>query len=382
MSSWLTDFASRAETILNKLDQNTATVLKQQKSEFDDKSIEVNYVEEKLPSIRRNLSSNSLRLSSRNSTPQKVNSMNSSMSSRKSTADLTIETENTLVIPIGDDQASDTSNPSIELFHEQISGPSDIGQELAALRIVLSETKQERDDLKYELEQLKAESNTKSSVQSRIRELEEMNAYLVQERIQLVERIDGLGNSNKGYITTITELEMSVAKLHKNEVDLNDKLSWAKRETDQAIAELQQYRLRAQSTLQMKEQLIDQLKTSGGTIPAISDGSPVQNIASNTESFELNNLKKENDNLMLELTHTQEQLDRAREYISKLENRQDQVEQEKEQKISSLNESLIKEQFRYNQLQEKLRTQQIELNGVKDELSKQKSNVGLKMKEQ
>jgi uncharacterized membrane protein YgaE (UPF0421/DUF939 family) len=73
-------------------------------------------------------------------------------------------------------------------------------------------------------------------------------------------------SSNSSYVKTISELETSIMKLQQSENDLKQKLDYAKNETRDASNELQQYRLRAQNQLQMKEKMIEQLKSGGGEV--------------------------------------------------------------------------------------------------------------------
>lgn len=59
---------------------------------------------------------------------------------------------------------------------------------------------------------------------------------------------------------SISDLELKLSKSQQSERDLVNQLDCAKRETEPTTTELQQYRSRAQSTLQMKDKIIEQLK--------------------------------------------------------------------------------------------------------------------------
>lgn len=191
--SWFQDLAGKAENILNKIDQNAATVLQVPKAEGDD----VDGLQEvtcessnnvKSAVIPRVPSKGYLSLS-RPSTPKKNTVVNldekinlllndgsssksetqkkSDLSSRRSS--LNSSKDNTVI-------EKDIQDPNT-LFKPNIS----VEKELEATKIVLSEIKLERDDLKNELESLMEQQNNNKN-RNRIVELEELCNLLVEEK--------------------------------------------------------------------------------------------------------------------------------------------------------------------------------------------------------
>lgn len=198
--SWFQDLAGKAENILNKIDQNAATVLQVPKTEGDD----VDGLQEvtcessnnvKSAAIPRVPSKGYLSLS-RPSTPKKNTVVNlddkinlllndgsssksetqkkSDLSSRRSS--LNSSKDNTVI-------EKDIQDPNT-LFKPNIS----VEKELEATKIVLSEIKLERDDLKNELESLIEQQNNNKN-RNRIVELEELCNLLVEEKNILSQKL-------------------------------------------------------------------------------------------------------------------------------------------------------------------------------------------------
>lgn len=155
--------------------------------------------------------------------------------------------------------------------------------------------------------------------------------------------------------------------MHATESDLQSKLDWAKKESDQANYELQQYRSRAQTTLQMKEKLIEQLKLGNGNT---ADN---HNLFS-THSIEIEQLKAEKSGLLEEIRIQSEQLEQIRKYVDRLESVQKDQQNEFEQKLSDVNENLRMEERKWRQYESESKSQIRELAMVRDEMLRLQSD--------
>lgn len=372
--SWFTDLAGKAENILNKIDQNAATVLQQ--------SVNTNttHLDEKL-------------------TDTKIESSTSSTPTKRSVKKLILRTTDPIET-VGDlsendniatDDARSISSLSrrssssraaddgtvIEVPQMSVSpallssmkGTIGFEQELAAMKIVLSEVKSERDDLRAELDSL-------LNKQSLVDELYAKYEQLTSENGLLANKIDSLERSNENYVKSISELESKLSKSQQIENDLVNKLDWAKRESEQSAAELTQYRSRAQTTLQMKDKIIEQLKERDQTMDI--DGT----IPSNRiNSFEVENLKAERNGLLEEIRVQSDQLEQIRRYVEKLENVQRDQEKEFDRTVNALNGNLRLEETKWMQFETESKAQMKELASVKDEMNRLQIEYSNKIRE-
>lgn len=221
--------------------------------------------------------------------------------------------------------------------------------------------------------QTSIEVKAESAAQLRLSEMEEICNSLVAEKEYLVERNQTLEDENSKNIKIISELEANVSKHHRNELELNEKLDWAKKETDQAITELQQYRTRAQQTLQMKERLIEQLKEGkqmdGETSPDVT-----------ALQMEVQQLLMDKRNLHDELQNLTDRLEVSRVHAGKLEQRLEEGAS-REHKLRELQDSLRASAVKCSQLEEDLKSKTDEIVTVREEMLKQRTGLMVKMSE-
>lgn len=184
-------------------------------------------------------------------------------------------------------------------------------------------------------------------------------------------RNEQLEKSNFNYVKSISELETKLSKLHQSEVDLRGKLEWAKQESDQANYELQQYRSRAQSTLQMKEKLIEQLK-----LGAVDEGTPTNGpvAAKITHSIEMEHLRAEKVGLLEEIRMQNDQLEQIRRYVDRLEEVQKDKQHEFDGKLREVNENLRSEELKWRQYESENKVQLRELAMLREEMSRLQSD--------
>lgn len=207
-----------------------------------------------------------------------------------------------------------------------------------------------------------------------IANLEKACNDLAAERDQIREKAEAAqSTSNK----SISELETTVSKLHRSEQDLYEKLNWASSEKKQAVLELQQYRSRAQHTLQLKDQLIDDLKGAGAAT-AESD----RLNESQWDTFEnLQVLKAERESLLNEVKMLTNQMERQKQNVSILENRCYDLELRLKEREEQLSSSIQQERLRCFQLEDQLQVRTKELNAAREEMTRQQTNYSLKIHE-
>lgn len=184
-------------------------------------------------------------------------------------------------------------------------------------------------------------------------------------------RNEQLEKSNFNYVKSISDLETKLSKLHHSEVDLRGKLEWAKQESDQANYELQQYRSRAQSTLQMKEKLIEQLK-----LRTVDEGTPTNGplASKNTHSIEMEHLRAEKVGLLEEIRIQNDQLEQIRRYVDRLEAVQKDKQHEFDGKLREVNENLRSEELKWRQYESENKVQLRELAMLREEMSRLQSD--------
>lgn len=173
---------------------------------------------------------------------------------------------------------------------------------------------------------------------------------------------------------TISELETTVKKLQQSENDLKAKLEYAKNETRDANNELQQYRLRAQNQLQMKEKVIEQLRS--GT--EVSNG---HEMAESNLQVEVDQLRAQRDNLQSELELLSRRLEESRSFIEKMEHKHRMMQSEAEDKLMNLEVTMNQLVLKCTHHEEEMRLQKLEVSQVRDEMLKQKTAMTTKLHE-
>lgn len=423
MSSWFSDLAGKAENILNKIDQNAASVLKNDSNERDqllevktecdidngtiDRHIKITTGS---PAIR-NISSNSLKLGKSPKRPlyipterllqaddegqikfdsKVLNTLNvddgqtklvlpsnASNSSRRSSCSSRTEGIQTVIeYPIpkhsleitnvnGDPMQKSTSSSSLQ-------SAADDKNEMIASRIILNQLKMEREQMRSEIAELKIQLAQKEDLVS---ELTATCDLLATDEENLQQKLDEIEDGSNGYVKTISQLEVSVAKMHETIMDLNEKLSLAKSETEQVAFELQQYRSRAQHTLQMKDELIAQLKS----MHTKNDTTDDTDIDAQCNQIELATMKKERDSFCEENNLLRNQLNANKQILHSLESKLHESEQRYNEHEKSIATTLKQEKLKYSQLEEAIRTQTKELKVVRDELRQQQAKSSSKL---
>ncbi|XP_052866198.1 golgin-84 isoform X1 [Anopheles cruzii] len=383
--SWLQDLAGRAENILTKIDQNAATVLQNRPDDVDG-LLEVSVTSEGPPiqttikprsitshlnvrspkklakpvAYERNIEPDADTLSSK-SERQNISETSSRRSSINSKKEGTVIDMSTVV--------ASSPNPAGHEFSYCIE------KELAATKIILAEVRSERDELKTDLDAAMSQLSN-GEAEAKLVELESLCESLVEEKNDLSGKLLNTEEANSKYVKSISELESTVAKHLQNEQELHARLETAKLEAENAMSELQQYRVRAHATLQLKEKTIEQLKeqitcasSNGGAIDGLSNVSNAEQIL----QIELEQTRQEKMNLTEELNSLQERLKQREGQFLASEERLKTTVYNLEQNTQKLQQQLTFEGDRFLQLEDDFKIKQNELSSVRNELVKQRT---------
>lgn len=365
--SWLTDLAGKAENMLNKLDQNAGTVLLQKNSNPEEENLIEVKTESSNDYLIETTKKNILSLTRPVTPLKKLKPVlnNSSDFSDKQSDKQSVSSRRSSI------NSSRNEGSVIEREINVITKPASDINELKAIKIVLAEIKSERDELKTELENL-TEQIKRTNNKSRIKELEEMCTLLVVEKDELFDKNSILEEANSKYVKSISELETSISKLHQSEIELTEKLKWGKTETDQAITDLQAYRSRAQTTLLLKEKMIEQLKLGDEKI---------NSTGNELISLELEELRLEKNNLTDEIRSLKDQLEQTKHYSVGFEEKYKKINEGLELNFQKIQDDLLKEQRRCQRLEDELKIQNQELGSVREEMVRFRTSTSMKIHE-
>lgn len=185
-----------------------------------------------------------------------------------------------------------------------------------------------------------------------------------------------LETSNINYIKTISELESTISKHMQNENDLKKKLEYSKNETTLQMNELAQYRSRAQSTLQMKEKIIEQLRSGQ------QDSSGAEkDVIEATLVAELEQLKNERQNLQAEIKSLTSRYEESRNFIENLEFKHYKEIEELQEKCRSLDDQANQANLRCSHYEEEIKNSHQELVKLKDDMMAQKTSLTVQLHE-
>lgn len=163
-------------------------------------------------------------------------------------------------------------------------------------------------------------------------------------------------------------------KMQQTENDLKQKLDYAKNETRDANNELQQYRLRAQNQLQLKEKMIEQLKSGGEVVNGTEN-------AEASLQIELDQLQSERDHLQSELNLLSRRFEESKTFIEKMEHKHRMMQSDAEDKLTTLDESINQLNLKCSHYEEEIRQQKQEISQIRDETLKQKTSMTTKLHE-
>ncbi|XP_050100551.1 golgin-84 [Anopheles aquasalis] len=395
--SWLQDLAGRAENILTKIDQNAATVL-QTRPDSDDVDggstplMEVSIsksesIPQNTPKPRNITKTTHLVVRS----PKRMGKSASSSSFDRSIVNEQ-DVEDTLSSKSERQNFSETSSRRSSISSKKegtvidmstIATPNPAGhefsysieKELAATKIILAEVKSERDELKTELDNALSQLSN-GETEAKLLQLETLCESLAEEKNDLSVKLLNIEEANGKYVKSISELESTVAKHVQSEQELQTKLETARLEAENAMSELQQYRVRAHATLQLKEKTIDQLKEQitniGRSEPGTTNGG-----LSNSEQIlqiELEQTRQEKSNLVDELNALNERLKQREGQWLATEEKLKMTVLNLEKHLQQSQQQSTFETDRFLQLEDDFKIKQKELASAREELIKQRTS--------
>lgn len=168
----------------------------------------------------------------------------------------------------------------------------------------------------------------------------------------------------------LNKAEGERALLETSKRDIQNECELLKQRLADTKAELEQYRIRAQRTLNDKEKLIAELRNYGN-----------DNAVDSSLQMELQQLRDERNMLSNECQRLSGLLDTERLRVSELERTLDAVREESSQTQHSLQEALT-QQTRHRQVaEEDCRAQTEELHAVREELNRQRSQLSIRLRE-
>lgn len=362
--SWI----SKAESLLNNLDKKAGSVLQQTQQKAEE--ISDHGAARQSPSLPRNPSFSRNMLILSKSTPKKASSLKLEQQEWDSMSERSVSSIKTQIEQNESDNGQILEikelSPSTETFS--------VEKELTSAKILLSEVRSENNELKMEIETLHEQLKSNSSAM-KIRELEEVSAMLVDEKRDLMLMNQSLESSNANYIKAISDLETNLMKLQQSESELKQKFEYAKTETKDVRQELQNYKLRAQNQLQMKEKLIEQLKS--GDVDAETEG--INDISA--LQMEIDQIRSERDHLQAELNLVTKRMDESRSFIEKLEHKHRIMEAAAEDKINALNDTITQLKNATVHFEDEIRIQKQEIQQVREEMLSQKKSMTTKLHE-
>lgn len=362
--SWIT----KAENLLNNIDQKAASLINQQqtKNESETNAQHKLLSSQSLPKIP-SISKNMMILTK--STPKKtaISEQDYDSYSEKSVGSRHTVVENETPV-----------EPLMELKKAESSESFSTEKELATAKILILELKSENNELKSELETLQEQLKMTSSTMNNDDDLESMLNILTDEKRDLQLMNQSLESSNDNYIKTISELESSIMKFQQSENELKQKLEYARNETKDINTELQNYKLRAQNQLQMKEKLIEQLK--GGTVT--DEDGELNDTADNTAlQLEIDQIRNERDHLQSELQLMKKRWDESRAFIEKMEHKHRIMASDYEDQVTILSQQIRQMTVQLTNTEDEIRLQKQELSHVREEMLKQKTQLTTKLHE-
>ncbi|XP_036325319.1 golgin-84-like [Rhagoletis pomonella] len=339
--AWISGLADKAENILNKLDQNAASALQVTTATGGAGAVDIGE-SNALETMRRSLSSSKLSLKSALSPAKAITAGNSLISSGKvDTSDVmatygTILTDSTESKPkmewtvnsaVSSRRSSinshadavvaievEETNPKHDVLRKVATEGSFLssspdGQELMAFKIALSEVTSERDELRARINAMNRD-NEKALLLKRLQESESLLQRLTDERDQAQHELGSAQSTINAYIHSISELESNLAKIQQEYLEAAHKLQMQMKETEQQRKELQEYRVKAQLALQMKDNLITELKANGSSTTTVAGSEGETDLR--LLQMEFDALKQEHQQTLEECNTLRMQLDELR----------------------------------------------------------------------
>ncbi len=162
----------------------------------------------------------------------------------------------------------------------------------------------------------------------------------------------------------------------QNENDLKKKLEYSKNETTLLMNESAQYRSRAQSTLQMKEKIIQQLRNGQN-----DNSGKEKDVIETTLMAELEQLKNERQNLQTEIKSLTSRYEESRNLMEDLELKYYKEIDELREKYKLIDEEANQVNLRCSHFEDENKNLNQELMKLKEDMMKQKTSLTVQLHE-
>jgi hypothetical protein len=227
----------------------------------------------------------------------------------------------------------------------------------------LNELKIENENLKLEIENFRKEKNE--------HDFENLYQILIDEKRDITLINQSLENANADYIKKINELENYILKQKDIRNKLEQKVKHANNELESLNSDFQNYKTKALNQLSLKEKLIEQLKCDKSEN---NEEENAENFAkSSYQQMQIEELINERDYLKEEMNSLTKKLESSKLYIENLEVKNSATLASYEEKISKLNDDLNGCKQKITQKDDKVRLNKLEMERLREEKLKEKT---------
>lgn len=363
--SWFQDLAGKAENILNQIDKNAANVLHKSEDKLivgpdgvsseatNDVCLEIQ--EDDLTSIEAPKTIiRSTKLSPKNVLPIKRSMSTASMDKTRQTQEIVVNRNGS------SEQAYPLSNSNSTSRRSSLSSRADLMSVVenenrgdyeppltTTLNLGTPQISSELEDALSRLTYMQARANAAEL------ELENLRSESTKEKAE--------------YLKNISDRDAKLLSLSQLQEETHQKLEWSKQEAEQAQNELTHYRSRAQSTLLMKDKIIEQLQTNSES----NQNQFSHSVPDTSNTLALEELQTEKSYLLEETKSLSEQLTTLRGYVDRLELSQNLQQDEFNLRLEEVNRnSLRSEESRLREYESRNQMQLRELLMVREEMAR------------
>lgn len=361
--SWFQDLAGKAENILNQIDQNAANVLQKTESKTvvggsngASKDVCLDIQQEYIADNSKVMTTGmpSPKVSARNVMSLKRSTSSASMDGSRQTPEIVVQRI------ASSEQAYPLTSSNSHSRKSSLSSRADL---------MSLDSKEDDSSTVLKTTLNLGTSRITSELEDALSRLTYMQARANAAEVDLEGVRTELNVAKEKFSQTLIERDAKLMGLTKQEEETRQQLVWSKQEAEQAKNELAQYRSRAQSTLLMKDKIIEQLQQSTSESHQFTLPNPE---SSNTLALE--HLRIEKANLMEENQSLSEQLMSLRDYVDRLESSQKLQQDEFNLKLDEMNRNTFSEETRLRDYESLNKMQIRELLVLREEIVRLQSD--------
>nr|CAD7588299.1 unnamed protein product [Timema genevievae] len=186
-----------------------------------------------------------------------------------------------------------------------------------------------------------------------------------------------LCNLEAEHSTQLSELQSRLSEALAAGSDTHKQCEKLRREVEEALSQLDQYRARAQRILQDKDRLIAELRGEASVVGLEGRLSPLDDIT----VLELEQLRQERELLREESVQVCARLQAAREELQGAESRLDAFKEQTTSSMQALQNSVQEEKRKRQAAEEDCKTQAEELRSLREELTRERATLASKARE-